>query len=316
MLILVISGMMRYFSAFSLSATSFHVLSALGVLLLTLIHLSHHFKSLLRHVKKICRSPLMLGVSIGVIVLILVSAGRYIGPAAWLMSYSYESRHKQDIFRAHPKVVFETIESKTKVHRAADGVNLLIECELNEVKDVVFAIWAESNGDMIEPLYVSPALAYSKTIAFKQDIVQRKDLLPVFFDAYHRMKQRLSEDGEDVDGVSAATISGSFSLDSLFESRLKQFTVMLEINKIGDENDHFKTQASAQISQMPFGVGVPSLLYQSDVDLYEDVKYYLMERLGRSDARNETVSILYDTEGMGSALELVEKNLIRVQKTD
>lgn len=316
MLILVVSGMMRYFQPFSIATTGYHILSAIAVLFLTLTHLTHHFKSLLRHVRKIIRSPLKLGVSLFLIVMVLISAGRYMGPAAWLMNYSYEGRHKQDIFRAHPRVVFETIESKTQVHRAADGVNLLIECELNKVEDVVFAIWAESNGDMIEPLYISPAMAYSKTISFGQDSVERKKLLPIFFDAYQRMKQRLNDEGEDVDGVSAATISGSFSLDSLFESRLKQFSIMVEVNQIGDENDNFKSQSSAQISEMSSGVGVPSLLYQSNVDLYEDVVYYLMERLGRSENHAETVSIVYDTEGMGSALQLVEKILIKVQKTE
>lgn len=316
MLILVVSGMMRYFFAFSISVTTFHVLSALVVVLLTVVHLVHHSKRLTQHVKKVLKSPLKLGLSLVLTILVVVSAYHKIGPAEWLLSSSYESRHKQDIFRAHPKVVFETIESKTKIHREADGVNLLIDCELNQVENVVFAIWAESNGEMIEPLYVSPTLAYSRTIDFHNHAIERKKLLPVFFDGYQRMKQRLSDEGEDIDGVSAATISGSFSLDSLFESRLKQFSIIVEVNQIGDNNDQFKNDASAQIKQMPAGVGVPSLLYQGDVDLYEDIKYYLMERLGRSEHQAETVSILYDTEGMGKALQLVEKILIKVQKLD
>jgi len=313
MLALVASGLHRYFFSFSLTATSIHLLSAALVLLITGIHLYQHHRALWKHVLKITSNKWQLFFCISSIVTLSILTYYSVGPVEWLMNASYESRHRVDIFRTHKETVFQELHRQVKINRSASGVNILINCELNQADRVVLALWAESNGDMIEPLYLSPMVAYSNKTRFKGVEMDRKNLLPVFFDAYSRMKKRLNSSEEEVDGVSSATITGSFSLDSLFESQLKQFTVILEVNVVADENESFSSDKSALISTMPVGVGVPSLLYQSDIDLYEDKKYYLMERLGRSDLSTETPSIIYDIGGMGQALKIIEKVMIEVE---
>ena len=314
MIVLFVSGLMRYCFAFSISTTSFHLISAFFVVLITSIHLTHHGRVLIKHFFKIFKSPLKLFITLIISAFIIISVLKNIGPAKWLMDYSYESRLKEVIFRPHHQVTFQNIEHKTKIHRQADGVNLLINCELEKIENCVIAIWAESRGNIIEPLYLSSSIAYSQSLEFKNTKINRRDLLPIFFDGYARMKDQLKDDGENVDGVSTATIMDSFNLDSLFESRLKQFTLMVEVNEIGDKNENFSNHENALITRMPYGVGVPSLLYQADIDLYEDKKYYLMERLGRSDLENGQIVIIYDTEGMTTALGLVEKILIKIIK--
>ena len=313
MLALVLSGLHRYLFAFSLTATLFHLVSALLVMAFTGIHLYQHWKPLVFHFKKILtsfkRSSIVILI-LGVIFIPILSKSEN---AHWIQFGSYEHRNKTIIFRPHNQVTVQEIGHEVKVNRKADGVNLKVECDLNDVKNICLAIWAESNGEMIEPLYLSPRLAYSKEIEFEEDNLKREEVLPIFFDGLSKMKERLNPDSDEVDGVSVATIVGSFNLDSLFESRLKQFSILVEVNILGDENDSFSSSDSSQITQMPKGIGAPSFLLQSDIDLYEDRTYYLMEYIGRSEIGEEEPSLVFDMQGLEEVKKAVEKVLIQVK---
>ncbi len=316
MLALVLSGLHRYLFAFSLTATLFHLVSALLVIAFTGVHLYQHWKPLVFHFKKILTSFKRSSIVLFILGLIFIPILTKSKDSHWIQAGSYEERKKAIIFRPHHQVSVQEIDHEVKVNRKADGVNLKVECDLNDVENICLAIWAESNGEMIEPLYLSPRLAYSKEIVFEEDDLKREELLPIFFDGLSKMKKRLSPELDEVDGVSAATIVGSFNLDSLFESRLKQFSILVEVNILGDENDSFSHLGSSQITQMPKGVGVPSFLLQSDIDLYEDKKYYLMEHIGRSELGDEVPSLIYDMEGLSEAQSVIEKVLIQVKNRD
>jgi hypothetical protein len=309
-IVMAITGAMSFLLPFNKTTTSVHVLFAVIMVLAMLWHVVERSKGLRRHFA----GRAWLGLVAVVLIVGVVTMELGIGKA--VASLSYEERQADAIFRGRPDVVHQQLGDELQILKSSDDLVLSLEVDLKTEGETFVAIWAESdNGDLIETLFLSEALRYKEDYS---DSLTRTDVLPVWSHRWRRLQEGTA-DGE-VDGVSAATITRSFSLNRVLADDLRGFHLMMEVNRLDDDNDTFSATSEDELSQTLPGLGQPSVLYKAFVDFHEHHfdSYFLLQYEGHGALQGEDGIITRSSGGLTSARKLVQKALLHVdyQKED
>lgn len=343
---LLVSGLLRFLAPFSLVTTRVHIVFGIGVAVLVALHLierTKYFKQILGLSSKARRGgqnatgagrriPVrMLSGVIGLWALLLLAALLNYPPASSLISLSYESRQRRAIFRPDDRAVFRPIKDGMQVKRATAGeANLLVELEwgpglegLNRRSRLPFtearpqlAVWAESkNGSLIETLYLSQRVAYREQLEWAGHPMRRGHILPIW---RHRftVKTGVKPDGE-LAVYSGATPQHSFSLHKNLYTNGEPFYLYLEINAPNDPNNFFNSQQPKdQPGWMKPGIGQPSVIYGAYIEPNKPKQYLLLDLLGHAGSTSrQDGNIHYDLNKITSATNLIEKILVKVQRS-
>lgn len=308
---LLVTGIMVFFLPFSLLTTRVHVVSGLIVSTLVACHLATRlqyfqkaFGARIRGLSKV-RLAISLSLSAGFTALAIWG----VPPLSWMLSQSYESRHRAQIFRASPLVGFgqpsphSQVIVRTSDDTGSGDLSVLLSFRKSLKALPAIAVWAESTtGTMIETLYLSPELAYREQADWRGTAAARSEVLPIWRHRYSVISQ-VAPDGQ-ADVVSGATEKHEFALDRyLLPGKANRFVLCVEINTAHDPND---TWTDPELGQ-------PSLLYTALVDVDRDPPHALLELTGHGgDAEAATGAVQYNLESITTAKKDADLFLVKL----
>ena len=295
-IVLVITGVMRFTLPFSIEVTRVHMLSGFAITVL----IGFHIFGRLRQMKLMVKSR--DGVNYTPVILTLVLCGVYWSAAwyAWpgakqIVDLSYESRHKNEIFRERNNVVGNTAADTVQTFKLATEKSsidvTLVWTELGEKSDKSVAIWVETkSGSMIETLFISESLRFSEDAAWEGEQVKRGRVLPIWRNRYTAICG-IGPDGI-YDAISGPTKNHKFDLENNLTSQ-DAFAVYVEINAANDDQ--------------------PSVLYVALIDPESSNPYTLLSLLGTGEDAFKSGAINYELGDLTTARELVEKILVHTR---
>lgn len=309
---LAVSGGLSFVQPFSLVTTRVHIVFGLTTFVLVGMHLAAripYFRSQLKKAGHERRLATQLSVILlGWAALFYASLANR-EPTSSLIAQSYEQRHRAEIVRGSPLAGFLHQDAAHVIHRqpgpeADVEVSLLVRLQDTD-PTVAIAAWAETTtGTMIETLYIDPTLAYSDRPTWNGVATPREQILPIWRNRYTAVSG--VEPSGEIDAATGATASHSFSLTDYLElGESKEFILCVELNAVGDKNEHFSDDH----------VGQPSLLYTALISVDEPAKYVLLELTGHGGGAETSGAIQYDLDQITSAKQLLDLALAKVSQT-
>jgi len=184
-------------------------------------------------------------------------------------------------------------------------------------------VWLEdTQGNFVKTLYISGKSSNSDFIDvsnpfFSERKIRRPEALPIWS---HKRGQK-AEDGlfmpslenPVVDGISAATPLGSFSLETGIPENTKHYIVNFEINRSYDWNEYWSVDKFPDDFVYNDGSnGQPSLLYQGKIDLNGSKQVVLLELIGHGHYSGKDGQVYPDLTGYTTALEIVKRAVVVV----
>jgi hypothetical protein len=312
-LALAVTGMLAYFRPFSLTATQVHLLAGFVTLVLVILHLSARLPYFRKQTEKgKGRDGFRKHIFILLLLFggLLYSAVENLPPVSWLIEGSYESRNRAEIVRSSSLVAFSEPAPHRKLivrdcrEENASGLSVLLHFSENLKTMPSIAVWTESTtGSMIETLFLEQSLAYSPTPLWKDYRTERHHILPLWRHRY-TLLSGIAPSGES-DTTTGATQSHQYALDPyLVRAEGNEFVLCVEINAPGDGNQKFTDPL----------LGQPSLLYSCMIEVDRKDTYYLLELTGHGGGDAiATGNLQYDFDGFGSALNLKDLFLVKVE---
>ena len=185
-------------------------------------------------------------------------------------------------------------------------------------------VWLEdSQGNFVKTLYISGKSSNSDFIdvdnpLFSERKIRRPEALPIWS---HKRGQK-SEDGlfmpslenPVVDGISAATPLGSFSLETGIPVDTENYIVNLEINRSYDWNEYWSFDKFPDDFVYNDGSnGQPSLLYQGKISLSDSKQVVLLDVVGHGHYSGKDGNVYVDLSGHTTALEMVKRAVVVVE---
>lgn len=301
-LTLAVTGVMSFVLPFEIQTARVHIIFGL----ITSILIGFHLYSKIKYFKKQFKvKGKIIAICAGVWIILLFAAIENWWPAKKLVEASYESRHRAEIVRPHKLVASLQEKGQHSTARKIESgkTALTIHMALTDPKKEfpAVAIWAEAkNGTIIETLFLNEELTFSDQPVWHGKKVPRHHIIPIW---RHRFTAISGLDPEGaIDAATGATEKHKFSLDTHLKSDGEPFTVFIEINAPGDPD---------KIYTDPH-IGQPSVLYSVYIDPSESRKYYLAELTGHGGDGKVDGGIYYDTESIGTAKEILDLVLIKV----
>ncbi|MEM7381460.1 MAG: DUF4405 domain-containing protein [Bacteroidota bacterium] len=330
--IVAISGILSFVFDYKRGIAATHTLFGFLFLIGAVFHIKTNWKGLRSYLVKKGPDPyfVLLG-SLFLIFLALTATGSK--PVSAIMDFGTRLRAGQE----------RQVESNsyTAIAKNTDSINQL---EIELVAGAHYwhpqmAIWLESlEGEYLSSLYVTHATAKGtfsggrtkenfKSFDAKpggSKEYRRVDALPVW--SHKRGVQQVdglyapSTEHPLVDGISGATVSGSFRLKSSFGEYADKLRLRLEINVAFDDNKYYSEYDFPEDEVFHNGtgqLGQPSVVYESLIHLGDDNKtYYLMDLIGHGHHSAQTGSIYADIERLTTAKNIVERILVKVYRKD
>ncbi len=335
--ILIASALLRFFQPFSLATTRVHIVFGSLILLLVGLHLSSRLGYFSRMLKERKSSSAGQPSSLKLLVLPILTCGYLLAacvlswwPAPQLLSLGYEVKNRAAIFRPETGTAIRTLDDHTQLKRQTDeDASIFVEIEWGPAYDPVaefptpfagarpqIAIWAESSvGALIETFFVSEESAFSESFEWDGNERRRVDILPIWRHQF-TLASGIEPDG-DIDAYSGATPDHSFSIANYLHEDPNGFYFSVEVNAPNDPNEFYHSeQSESELGYTLPGVGQPSIFYSAYIDPEDDRKYYLMEFVGHGGSSSQqSGEIYYDSKDLTTARNLIEKIIVRVERS-
>ena len=304
-LTLAVTGVMSFVLPFEIQTARVHIIFGLSTLILVGVHLYTKLKYFKKQFKV---KGKLIAICGAVWVILLLASIENWWPAKKLIETGYESRHRAEIVRPHKLVASlqekgqHSTSRKVKSGKTALSIHMALTDPSKPFPAV--AIWSESkNGTIIETLFLNEDLMFSDNPDWFGKKVPRHHVIPIW---RHRFTVISGVDPESgIDAATGATESHKFSLDAHLHTDGEPFTIFIEINAPNDANETYKDPH----------LGQPSILYSVYIDPKESQKYYLAELTGHGGDGKVDGGIYYDTESIGSAKDILDLVLIKLDVT-
>ena len=322
--VLLVTGILSYFRDYTrLMATlhtTFGFLFSIGVA----FHFTNNFRPIRNYSKGI--APLVI-----LVVLSVIFSGAYLQTEPFKSMMDFGAKAKANSGRSLNLSAYEILEMGT-------NKELRLTIDLLRAEHYwhpQMAVWTEDTlGNYLETVFVSKATAKGlffggrskenfKEFDTKKDAVgdyRRVNALPVWS---HQRGVR-DADGWYVpsretplpDGITGATFTDNFKLLSSVDPRSK-FKLKIEINVAFDDNEHYSEFDFPDDDVFHSGtgqLGQPSIVFEAQVDLNDNKKYYLMELIGRGHHSGQTGEIYRDLSTLTTALSIVERIVVGIER--
>lgn len=186
------------------------------------------------------------------------------------------------------------------------------------------AVWMEdSDGKYLQTLYVTERAAErswrsAPLEGVDSEDIRRQEALPVW---QHRVgigdrdgatarDERTKGRAAGLDAVTGATSKKDLTVNAAVTLPDEPFRVMLEVNSSTDFNDSFPRDAEpgdSGYSGGPWGSGQPALVYGADIDPAELDEPVRLRLLGHSSPDGDDGAVHSGTEGITTALEILDR---------
>lgn len=296
---LAVTGVMGFIFPFNLLTVSVHALVGFVFIVAVGFHIRNHYHQLRRYFTKRSAAVLVVFV-VALITVILLQPG----PVRAIIGLS-------DNLGPDPSN-FE-LDGQRMLYRydPADHYRMLLEVMGGSAYDAddppYVAIWIENrSGYHIKSLYHTERDDYETHLAYWH--YKRSEYLK--YKAEHEAKsEAVAEQQEDLDALSSATENDSFDPADYIvpkdPERDAPYRVMIEINQLGDGNEHYDDQ--------------PSLVYSVEVDNRDPRTFQVLEIVGYPKAKEGedgevTWSLYYADETLTTARDLLDSALLRISR--
>ena len=219
-------------------------------------------------------------------------------------------------FKGNTEIHYKLIQTNTELSGQAIGVEVLMG---KPSHTPTLAIWVEdAQGNYLQDLYVSRKLAQEKFINFENK--RRPEALPVWS---HRRGVKAADglfvpdqDNPIADGMTGATPTTSWILQSKLPPSADSIRIFMEINQSFDWNSFYHPAAFPDdpIYSGPGKVGQPALIYGTKIISLKEAGIEQMQLLGRGHHSGQDGDIHLDLAQMTTALEMVDRVLVEVRE--
>lgn len=310
-LVLSITGVLMYTNPFSKATTVLHITTGFLFVIGIGFHLVNNIRPLLNYIKgprkrKTYLNPAFLSMAIGMLLLFGISKFD-LPPLKQLYTFGESLQGNTEV---HYKIL--------QTNQDLNGKDLGVEVLMGKPSHTpTLAIWVEdTQGNYLQDLYVSRKLAKEEFINF--DHKRRPEALPVWS---HRRAVKAGDglfvpDQEHpiADGMTGATPTTSWILQSQIDSSPDSIRVFMEINQSYDWNGFYHPEAFPDdpIYSGPGKVGQPALIYATRAFSLKQAGIEKMQLLGRAHHSGQDGEIRTDLGQMTTALEMVNRVLVEV----
>ena len=298
--VLGITGILMYINPFNKATTVLHITTGFLFIIGIGFHLMNNLKALFSYIKGPKKkanylNPAFISMTIGVLLLVGISK-----------------------FDLPPLKQLYALGEHFQTNAELEGQAIGVEVLMGEPSHTpTLAIWVEdAQGNYLQDLYVSQKLAQEKFINFKHK--RRPEALPVWS---HRRAVEAADglfvpDQENpiADGMTGATPTTSWILQSQLDSSADSFRVFMEINQSFDWNAFYHPEAFPDdpVYSGPGKVGQPALIYSTKVFSLQEAGIEKMQLIGRAHHSGQDGEIRTDLAQMTTALNMVDRVLVEV----
>ena len=326
-LVLVLSGGVMYFSPFQKSTTAIHTLFGVFFVISVALHILNNKIPLKNYLTGKKSKHLAKYQSIILTVLLsLVVFGSYKNVAGINGLYDWGNQWRNtQVGKIESSFDYQLI----KVNEALSSGTLEIEVKKGSAFSYpLFAIWLEDSvGNYVETLYISRVIAsgvfdygIKEEGEWKPAVKRRPEALPY----WSHKRNILAEDGfyvpltpaADLDGVSGATPTNNFIIETKSENKVSHYRLLMEVNQSYDWNA-FYSEGKFPEDEIYSGsgrVGQPSLVYATDLlDSNQPERYELMCLVGHGHHSGRDGGLYLDLSQITTAKEIVDRALVRLR---
>ncbi len=324
---MAITGVISYGFAYSELVAGIHTWFGITFILLMVFHLRNNLKTLLNYITQSKGKRLTaLGVSASLVIVVGVMLS--LPPFSSVLELGKNLRKsitvQEGTFQTLTTNIGEEglpieIELRKGLHYESPAQPLFLGLTYTSVPQVAF--WLEDlNGQYISTIYVTQK-ATNASFVSTEDIfntVSRPESLPYWSHQrgikYEGGSIMPSANNTDLDGMTGATPLGNYDIRSKFNKNLRQFKVMMEINRSYDFNNFYsKTKyPNDPIYRGSGSSGQPSVIYQANVNLDDNQQAYLMQPIGHGHYSGANGTLYKDMTGIDTALQLIKRVVVQV----
>jgi hypothetical protein len=324
---MIITGIMSYALPYSEFIAGVHTWFAIGFIFLMVFHLRNNLKVIFNYIKQPLGKRLVGGsalVSLIFVVGVLLS----IPPFNSVLEFGKNLRKAVTVEEGMFQILSTNIgtegipiaiELRKGLHYESGPQPLFLGLTYTSVPQVAF--WIEDlAGNYINTIYVTQKVSNGSFVS-ADDIfstVVRPESLPYWAHqrggTYGENGVMPGTDNSDLDGKTGATPQGNYDVRSQLASELRQFKVMMEINRSYDFNQYY---SKARYPDDPIysgsgSSGQPSVIYSAAIDLDDDQTSYIMKVAGHGHYSGANGNLFADMTGIDTALELVKRVVIDI----
>lgn len=324
---MVFTGIISYGFAYSETIAGIHTWFGIAFIFLMVFHLRNNLKTLFNYIRQYKGKQItVLGVTASIVIVIGVMLS--LPPFSNVLEFGKNLRKSITVEEG----TFQTlttniggeglpieIELRKGLHYESDPQPLFLGLTYTTVPQVAF--WLEDvDGQYISTIYVTQKISNASFISTDDifNTVSRPESLPYWAHqrgvSYEGGSLMPSTTNTDLDGMTGATPLGNYDVHSKVNSDLRQFKVMMEINRSYDFNSFYSKDKYPDdpIYSGSGSSGQPSVIYEARINLDDKPQAYFMQSVGHGHHSGADGMLYEDMTGIDTALELVKRVVVQV----
>jgi len=324
---MTITGAMSYLFAYDANIAGIHTWFGLLFVFLMVLHLTNNGRSLIHYARQYRGKRY---ISYGIVLAVLITLGVNLGlpPFTNFLQFGQNLRKsatlEENTYQTLTTRIGEqgraiTIDLRTGEYYESPPQPLFLGLTYTTVPQVAF--WVEDiEGNYIETLYVTKK---STNASFRPaedpfGSVARPEALPYWAHKrgiqYDNNLMVPDKNNTDLDGMTGPTPLGNYNVVSKVDSSMRQFRVMMEINRSYDFNNYYTPDRypADPVYSGSGSSGQPSIIYAATIDLDHNQEAYFMKAIGHGHYSGKTGELYTDMEGIDSALQLIKRVVVEV----
>jgi hypothetical protein len=324
---MVITGVMSYIFAYSEATAGIHTWFGISFIVLMVFHLRNNIKTLITY---ICqhKGKQLVGISVAVSLVLTLGVMLSLPPFSSVLELGQNLRKsisvEEGTYQTLTTRIGESgipieIELRRGEHYESDPQPLFLGLTYTSVPQVAF--WLEDmEGKYLGTLYVTQKISNASFVSTEDifNTVSRPESLPYWA---HQRGVNYGDDimmpaanNTDLDGMTGATPLGNYDIRSTADTDLRQFKVMMEINRSYDFNGFYTKDKYPDdaIYSGSGSSGQPSVIYTAEVNLDDNQHSYLMSPVGHGHYSGKNGMLYTDMEDIDTALQLIKRVVVEI----
>ena len=324
---MVVTGLLSFAFAYTETVAGIHTWFGFAFIALMIFHLRNNIKTLFTYINK-GKGKQLTVLSIVSSLVIVLGVMLSLPPFKNVLEVGQNLRKsilvEEGSFQTLTTNIGEqgmpiAIELRKGAHYESAAQPLFLGLTYTTVPQVAF--WVEDlKGQYISTIYVTQKVTNGNFVS-KEDIfntVSRPESLPYWA---HRRGVQYGDgivmpggDNTDLDGMTGATPLGNYDVRSQLTTELRQFKVMMEINRSYDFNDYYHADRFPQdpIYSGSGSSGQPSVIYSALINLDDNQHSYFLKPVGHGHHSGANGTLYTDMQGIDTALQLIKRVVVDI----
>jgi len=324
---MVITGVLSFAFAYTETVAGIHTWFGFAFIALMIFHLRNNIKTLFTYINK-GKGKQLTALSVVSSLVIVLGVMLSLPPFKNVLEVGQNLRKsilvEEGSFQTLTTNIGEkgmpiAIELRKGAHYESAAQPLFLGLTYTTVPQVAF--WVEDlNGQYISTIYVTQKITNGNFVSTDDifNTVSRPESLPYWA---HRRGVQYGDgivmpggDNTDLDGMTGATPLGNYDVRSKLTTELRQFKVMMEINRTYDFNEYYHADRFPQdpIYSGSGSSGQPSVIYSALINLDDNQRSYFLNPVGHGHHSGVNGTLYTDMQGIDTALQLIKRVVVDI----